>query len=172
MASKSSSLQQPQQLTPSYKFNFKCDDGIIAYNNVVALLEHPNDLYHPMLSFLSNCCITTGLTIQPSVIYAEYLREFWYTEVDDAIKTIIFSLSNFDKPLSFSHDDFISVIGLNYSENYVSMPKKESVRAGLATLELIDEDKPSPSSTTLVNSSPLNMKYFSPIWRILLQYDV
>ncbi|GKB95981.1 hypothetical protein Tco_0982118 [Tanacetum coccineum] len=111
-----------------------CEDGNISYNNAVALLEHPNVLYHPMLSFLSNCCIAIALTIQPSTIYAEYLREFWYTaEVDDATKTITFSLSNFDKPLSFTHDDFISVIGLNYCENYVLLPKKETVRAGLAT---------------------------------------
>ncbi|GKD36783.1 hypothetical protein Tco_1256990 [Tanacetum coccineum] len=93
-------------------------------------------------------------------------------EVHDATKTITFSLSNFDKPLYFTHDDFISVTGLNYSENYISMPKKETVRAGLETLGLVDEDKPSLSSTTLLNSSPLKMKYFSPIWRIFMQYIV
>ncbi|GJV02983.1 retrovirus-related pol polyprotein from transposon TNT 1-94 [Tanacetum coccineum] len=38
---------------------------------------------------------------------------------------------------------------LNYSENYVSMPKKETVRAGLATLGFVDENKPSFSSTSL-----------------------
>ncbi|GKA10664.1 retrovirus-related pol polyprotein from transposon TNT 1-94 [Tanacetum coccineum] len=76
------------------------------------------------------------------------------TEVDDATKTITFLLSNFDKPLSFTHDDFISAIGLNYIETYVSMPKKETVRAGLATLGLLDEDKPSISSTTLHVTQP------------------
>ncbi|GJS79118.1 hypothetical protein Tco_0728999 [Tanacetum coccineum] len=41
--------------------------------------------------------------------------------------------------------------GTRQSENYVSLPKKETVRAGLATLGLVDEDKPSLSSTTLVD---------------------
>ncbi|GJX90782.1 retrovirus-related pol polyprotein from transposon TNT 1-94 [Tanacetum coccineum] len=151
---------------------FKCKEGIIAYNNAVALLEHPNILYHPIRSFLSNRCITTALTIQPSAICVEYLKEFWYTtKVDDATKKITFSLSTFDKLLSFTHD-FIFVIGLNYSESYVLLPEKEIVRAGLATLGLVDEDKPSLSSTALVKSSPLKMKYFLPIWRIFMQYIV
>ncbi|GJY77097.1 hypothetical protein Tco_0482213 [Tanacetum coccineum] len=32
-----------------------------------------------MLSLLTNGCIGTALTIQPSAIYVEYLRDFWYT---------------------------------------------------------------------------------------------
>ncbi|GJT67371.1 hypothetical protein Tco_1018851 [Tanacetum coccineum] len=119
MTSESSSSQQ---LTPSSKVNFNCEDGIIAYNNDVALLEHPNN--------------TLG-------------NSSTRREVDDAKKTLTFSFSNFDKPLSFTHDDFIFVIGLNYSENYVLLPKKETVRVGLATLGLVDEDKPSLSSSTL-----------------------
>ncbi|GJX78205.1 hypothetical protein Tco_0325016, partial [Tanacetum coccineum] len=84
-----------------------------------------------MLKFLSNSCIATALTIQPSAYYVEYLKEFWYTtEVDGATNTITFSLFNFDKPSSFNHDKLISVIGLDYSENYVLVPAKEIVRAG------------------------------------------
>ncbi|GJU64091.1 putative reverse transcriptase domain-containing protein [Tanacetum coccineum] len=107
--------------------------GIIAFNNAVALLEHTNDLYHPMLSFLLNCCI------------------------DEATKTITFSLSSFEKPLSFTQDEFISAIGLPICRNVVPLPPKETVRAGLATLGLFDKDKPSLSSTVLVNSSPLKI---------------
>ncbi|GJT98748.1 hypothetical protein Tco_1094266 [Tanacetum coccineum] len=113
MASESTSSQQSSHLSPSSKVNLKCEDGIIALNNAVALLEHTNVLYHPMLSFLSNCCIDTAVTIQPSAIYIEYLREFWYTtEVDDETKTITFSLSSSEKPLSFTQDEFISTTGL------------------------------------------------------------
>ncbi|GJW42857.1 hypothetical protein Tco_0071656 [Tanacetum coccineum] len=84
-----------------------------------------------MLKFLSNNCIATALTIQPFTYYIEYLKEFWYTgKVDGATNTITLSLSNFDKPLSFNRDKLISVIGLDYSENYVLVPAKEIVRAG------------------------------------------
>ncbi|GKB61810.1 hypothetical protein Tco_0917996, partial [Tanacetum coccineum] len=66
-----------------------------------------------------------------------------------ATNTITFSLSNFEKPLSFNCDEFTSVIGLNYNEKYVSIPTKETVRAGLATLGLVDENNSGISSTSL-----------------------
>ncbi|GJS59943.1 retrovirus-related pol polyprotein from transposon TNT 1-94, partial [Tanacetum coccineum] len=52
----------------------------------------------------------------------------------------------------------------------VPLPPKETVRAGLAILGLVNKDKPSLTSTELVNSSPLKLKYFSPIWKIFMQY--
>ncbi|GKA36391.1 retrovirus-related pol polyprotein from transposon TNT 1-94 [Tanacetum coccineum] len=62
-------------------------------------------------------------------------------------------LSHFDKPLSFDLDVFSIIIMLKHSDNFVSLPPKETVRVGLATLGLIDENHPSISSTNLVNSS-------------------
>ncbi|GJT03946.1 hypothetical protein Tco_0838408 [Tanacetum coccineum] len=169
----SSSSQQSQQLLPSSKVNFRCKEGIISFNNSIALLEHPNELYRHMLSFLSNCCINKALTLQPTTMYVEYLKEFWYTtEVEEETKTITFSLSWCDKPLSFTQDEFISAIGLPICKDVVPLPPKETVRAGLATLGLFDKDKPTLSSTVLVNSSPLKMKYFTPIWKLFMQYIV
>ncbi|GJY79388.1 retrovirus-related pol polyprotein from transposon TNT 1-94 [Tanacetum coccineum] len=125
----------------------------------VALLEHPNVLNHPMLSFLSNCCISTALTRQPSATYIEYLEEFWYTaEVDEATEPITFSLSLVKKPLSFTQEEFISTTGLPVCENVVPTPPKETVRSGLATLGLFDKEKPSLSSFVFVNSSPPKIK--------------
>nr|GEU78568.1 retrovirus-related Pol polyprotein from transposon TNT 1-94 [Tanacetum cinerariifolium] len=143
--------------------NFKCGDGIIAFNNAIALLEHSNELYQPMLSFLLSCCINKALTLQPSTMYVEYLQEFWYTiEVEEETNTITFSLSWGDEPLSFTQKEFISTIGLPFCKNHVPPPPKETVRAGLATLGLLDKDKPTLSSTVLVNSSPLKMKVILP----------
>ncbi|GJV16232.1 hypothetical protein Tco_1361555 [Tanacetum coccineum] len=82
------------------------------------------------------------------------------------------SLSCFDKPLSFNLDEFSSIIGLKYCENYAPSPPKETVRARLATLRLVDEKDTSISSTDLVNSSPLRTRYFSPTWRVLMVYIV
>ncbi|GJR02645.1 putative reverse transcriptase domain-containing protein [Tanacetum coccineum] len=86
----------------------------------------------------------------------------------DATNTINSTLSSFDKPLSFNLDDFSFIIGLKYSENYVSLPPKETVRAWLTTLRLIDKKNPNLSSTDLINSSPLRIRYFSSIWRVLM----
>nr|GEW30267.1 transcription factor EGL1 isoform X2 [Tanacetum cinerariifolium] len=153
--------------------DIRCDEGIIAFNNVVALLEHPDELYQPMLSFISNSFINKALTLQPSAMYVEYLKEFWYTtEVKEETKTITFSLSWWDEPLSFTQKEFISAIGLPFCKNPVPPPPKDTLRAGLANLGLFDKEKPSLSSTVLVNSSPLKMKYFSPIWKIFMQYIV
>nr|GEW01413.1 hypothetical protein [Tanacetum cinerariifolium] len=145
MAFESTSSQQSQQLVPSSKVNLKCEEGIIAFNNTIALLEHPNELYQPMLSFLSNCCINKAFTVQPSVVYMEYLQEFWYTtEVEEKTKTITFLLLWCDEPLSFTQKEFIFAIGLPMCKDPVPLPPKESVRVGLATLaKLFQEPKQS-----------------------------
>ncbi|GKE28882.1 hypothetical protein Tco_1444266, partial [Tanacetum coccineum] len=109
----------------------RCAEGIIAFNNVVALFEHPNELYRPMLSFLSNCCINKALTLQPSAMHVEYLKEFWYTtEVEEETKTITFSLSWCDKPMSFTQDEFISTISLPMCKDDVPLPPKETIDIG------------------------------------------
>ncbi|GKB25667.1 hypothetical protein Tco_0865068 [Tanacetum coccineum] len=46
------------------------------------------------------------------------------------------------------------------------------VRAGLATLGLVDEKDPTLSSADLVNSSPLIKRYFSTIWRVIMLHIV
>ncbi|GJV42517.1 hypothetical protein Tco_1420957 [Tanacetum coccineum] len=154
MSSESTSSQPPQCIfSPSSKFKFQHHESIIAYNKVVALLEHHEPLFQPMLSFLSNCSICTALTKEPSAMYVEYLKDFWYTvKVDDATKDISFSLSFFNNQLLFTRFDFLSVIGLTNSKNIMPLPPKGIVRVGLATLGLADKDKSSLTSTKLTLS--------------------
>ncbi|GJS67650.1 hypothetical protein Tco_0682214 [Tanacetum coccineum] len=160
MFSKSTSSGTPLcLLTPSSKVKFQHHERIIAYNNAVALLEHHDTLFKPMLSFLSNCSICTALTKEPSAMYVEYLKEFWYTtEVDDTTKDISFSLFLFENQLSFTRFDFLTTIGLTDSKTGVPLPPKGTVRAGLATLGLAKKDKPSLASTELsgTNVQPLS----------------
>ncbi|GJX19598.1 reverse transcriptase domain-containing protein [Tanacetum coccineum] len=146
-----SSSQQPlKQLTPASNVHFECEDGHIAFNNIITLLEYKIPLYHDMLQFLSNSCISTALTKQPSTYYSKYLREFWYTaKVESATNTITFTLSNLDKPLSFNLEDFSSIIGLNYTDNFAPLPQMETVRDALATPRLVDENYPKLSSSKL-----------------------
>nr|GEU83374.1 reverse transcriptase domain-containing protein [Tanacetum cinerariifolium] len=130
MASESSPQQQPK-LTPASNIHFE---------------------------FLLNSCVSTALTKQPSAYYLKYLREFWYTaEVESATNTITFTLSNFDKPLSFNLAEFSSVIGLNNTKNFSPLPQKEMVRATLATLGLVDVNNPEISSTDLGSHNQLNI---------------
>nr|GEU76735.1 retrovirus-related Pol polyprotein from transposon TNT 1-94 [Tanacetum cinerariifolium] len=77
-----------------------------------------------------------------------------------------------DKPMSFTQDEFISAIGLPTCKDTIPLPPKETVKAGLATLSLFDKEKPTLSSTILVNSSPLKMKYFTLIWKLFMQYII
>ncbi|GJW26133.1 hypothetical protein Tco_0039944 [Tanacetum coccineum] len=141
MTSKSSSQQQTKHLTPASNVNFECEDGIINFNNGIALLESKISSYHPMLQFLSNSCVSVALTKQPSAYYSKYLWEFWYTaEADTKTSTITFTLSSFEKPLSFNLDDFSTIIGLKRNENFVPLPPKETMKAALATLGLVDEN--------------------------------
>ncbi|GJV83503.1 retrovirus-related pol polyprotein from transposon TNT 1-94 [Tanacetum coccineum] len=116
--------------------------------------------------------VSTSLTKQPSAYYSKYLWEFWYTaEADTTMNTITFTLSSFNKTLSFNLDDFSTIIGLKRSENFVPLPPKETTRVALATLGLVDENDTSISYTDLINSSLLKMRYFSPTWRVLMKEE-
>ncbi|GJZ94482.1 hypothetical protein Tco_0666685 [Tanacetum coccineum] len=62
------------------------------------------------------------------------------------------------------------VVELDCSDECVPVPPKETVKDGLETLGLVDKDHPSLSSFALINSSPVKVKYFSPTWKVLMQY--
>ncbi|GJW18727.1 hypothetical protein Tco_0026163 [Tanacetum coccineum] len=87
---------------------------------------------------------------------AYQLLKFWKhppAEADSATKSITFTLSHFDKPLSFNLDVFSTVIGIERSKDFVSIPPKETVKADLVTLGLTDGNDTSLSSSDLINSS-------------------
>ncbi|GJV50194.1 hypothetical protein Tco_1440406 [Tanacetum coccineum] len=73
-----------------------------------------------------------------------------------------------EQPLFFTQDEFILAIGLPICKTVVPLPPKETVRAGLATVGLFDKGKPSLSSTVLVNSSPLKIKFVSLFFEKML----
>ncbi|GKE65826.1 hypothetical protein Tco_1519987 [Tanacetum coccineum] len=161
MASVSSSQSLPKTLTHPSNVYFELVDGHIAFNNGVTLLESKFPKYKDMLQFLSNCCLSKALVIQPSAVYNKYLSELWYsTEV--VANTITFSLSNFEKPLSFNRDIFASVVGLEYSKEYVSLPDHEAMKDAIATLGLSDDKEPEMTSKEVAHSFPLRLRFFSP----------
>ncbi|GJW06292.1 hypothetical protein Tco_1568715 [Tanacetum coccineum] len=126
MASASSSLTK--QLTSASNVHFQMADCIIQFNNRVALLKSDHPSYKKLFEFLKKSHIFVALT----------------------------NLSHLENPLTFNLEVFSSVIGLKSSESFVNLPKKETVKEGLATLGLFDETKPSLTSFDLINSSPLH----------------
>ncbi|GJX86665.1 hypothetical protein Tco_0337439 [Tanacetum coccineum] len=142
MASKSSSQPLSKQLTPASNVNFQMADFIIQFNNGVALLELKNSIYKRLFQFLKKSVVYVALSKEPSAYYTQYLWEFWYTaEADTSTNTITFSLSHLEKLLTFNLETFSIVIGLKFDEGFVDLPKKEILKAGLATLGLFDEKK-------------------------------
>ncbi|GJR23526.1 retrovirus-related pol polyprotein from transposon TNT 1-94 [Tanacetum coccineum] len=120
-------------------------------DNTSAIAISNNPVLHSRTKHIDISCISKALVIQPSTLYTKYLREFWYTaEVED--NTITFSLLNVKKPLSFYRDIFASVIDLEYSKNYVSLPDHETVKDVIATLGLADEKEPEMTSKDLAHS--------------------
>nr|GEU60746.1 hypothetical protein [Tanacetum cinerariifolium] len=77
------------------------------------------------------CDNTTAIAISSNLVLHSRtkhidIREFWYSIEVDATNPITFTLSNFDKPLSFKLGNFSSITSLKYSENYISIPPKET----------------------------------------------
>ncbi|GKC63564.1 retrovirus-related pol polyprotein from transposon TNT 1-94, partial [Tanacetum coccineum] len=123
--------------------------------SVIAISNNP--VLHSRTKHI-DISICTALTKEPSAMYVEYLKDFWYTaEVDDATKDISFSLSLFENQVSFTRFDFLTVIGLTDSKTVVPLPPKETVKAGLATLGLADKDKRSLTSTELGSPDQMNL---------------
>ncbi|GJU89571.1 hypothetical protein Tco_1301994 [Tanacetum coccineum] len=87
-----------------------------------------------------------------------------------ASKTITLTLLHISKTLSFDLDNFSSDIGLEPSDDCVFVPPKETVKAGPATLGLVDEDHPSFSYQFVsgegdVFSTDLEATTFRSTWK-------
>ncbi|GKB61422.1 hypothetical protein Tco_0917608, partial [Tanacetum coccineum] len=141
MTSESTSSQQSQQLIPSSKVNFRCIDSIISFNNAVALLEYSKESFRPMFSFLLNFCINRAPYPSTHHMYVEYLRGFIYNKGDKREDQGHYLLTfGWDKPLSFTQDEFVSAIGLTICKDIVPLPPTETVRARLETLDYVSND--------------------------------
>ncbi|GKC33693.1 hypothetical protein Tco_1046077, partial [Tanacetum coccineum] len=89
--------------------------------------------------YLIQDSLKRALTLQPSAMYVEYLKEFWYTaEVEEETKIITFLLSWWDKPMSFTQDKFISAIGLPIYRDVVPLHPKETVRVILLKKQVVE----------------------------------
>ncbi|GJY68252.1 retrovirus-related pol polyprotein from transposon TNT 1-94, partial [Tanacetum coccineum] len=137
-----------------------CDNtsAIVISNNLMlhSKTKHIDIMYHSIKDHILKGDIELHFVptnLQLADMFTKPLAEPSFTRLVAELEVI-----QKDKPMSFTQDEFISSIGLPICKDVVPLPPKETVRAGLATLGLFDKDKPTLSSTVLVNSSPLKMK--------------
>ncbi|GJW14616.1 hypothetical protein Tco_0018749 [Tanacetum coccineum] len=134
--------------------------------------------YKPIMKFLRNCPLYNAFTNCPSVVYQNFLRDFWSTVVafvpfpstDELEKRplkeflIKFLVLNGQRPLTLDFHTFCSSTGLNYNNGkYVDHPIPEVVKKELGNNAIY----PSYLDKTLV----LKIS-FPAAWRILFTFVI
>ncbi|GJR13513.1 hypothetical protein Tco_0796165 [Tanacetum coccineum] len=145
--------------------NMTMDDVVFQTNNVVGNFNYPPNVpdYKPIMKFLLNCPLNKAFTSYPSVVYQNFLREFWSTadafdpfpSTDEPEKCpfreflIKFSDLNGQRPLTLDFKTFCSTTGLDYNnDKYVGHPTPEVMKKELVSpLPLAQKTKKGKSQT-------------------------
>ena len=153
------------QYAPNVDFQVESVD--LTKNNVVGNFAYPQGFpeYRDVVKYLQSCFLTTKFTKTPSVIYHDYLREFWCTAVvgnPDAPKEakIRFSIKNGTKFLTLNYKTFVKAIGLDYAETFTAQPTEEDVRAILLELGPYDKNHPEVTPGALLSKAPIIKTWF------------
>lgn len=148
-------------------------------NNVVGNFAYPEGFpaYRDVVKFLQNCFLTTTFTKTPSVIYHDYLREFWCSAVvenPDAPKEakMKFSVKNGTKSLILDYKTFVKATGLDYTETFVAPPTEEEVKQLLLELGPYDKNHADVAPGALLNKAPIIKTWFPAPWRILMTFII
>ena len=160
--------------------NLTVESIVFNTNNVIGNFSYPPTVptYKDICKFLQNCPLKTAFTKCPSVVYQNYLREFWATAVvqDPNPSTdentprplrefvIKFTVQNGQTPLTLDFATFTSSTGLDYNKGkYVSHPSPEEVKAELAKIVL---------NPSYLDKTPVLKNSFPMAWRILITFVV
>ncbi|GKA99732.1 hypothetical protein Tco_0827726 [Tanacetum coccineum] len=129
------------------------DNVTFQTNNVVGNFNYPPNVpgYKLIMKFLLNCPLKKAFTNCPSVVYQNFLREFWSTAVaydpfpstDETEQRplreflIKFSVLNGQRPLTLDFNTFCSSTGLDYNNGkYVAHPTPEAVKKELGKIAI------------------------------------
>ncbi|GJU52641.1 hypothetical protein Tco_1226355 [Tanacetum coccineum] len=164
--------QQTIKYAPQWTY-MTVDNMIFQTNNVVGNFNYPPNVptYKPIMNFLQNCPLYNAFTNCPSMVYQNFLREFWstalafdpFTSTDEPEKLplkeflIKFSVSNGQRPLTFDFKIFCSSTVLDYNndknvdhptpkvlgENYSSTEQVNSIQQLLAYSLITRTEDPS-----------------------------
>ncbi|GJX88141.1 hypothetical protein Tco_0340155 [Tanacetum coccineum] len=127
--------------------NMTVDNVTFQTNNVVCNFNYPPNVpaYKAIMNFLLNCPLNKAFTNCPSVVYQNFLREFWSIAVaynlfpltDETEQCplreflIKFSVLNRQRPLTLDFNTFCSSTGLDYNNGkYVAHPTPKAVLSG------------------------------------------
>ncbi|GJZ49037.1 hypothetical protein Tco_0603227 [Tanacetum coccineum] len=134
--------------------------------------------YKPIMKFLRNCPLYNAFTNCPSVVYLNFLKDFWSTTVafdpfpstDELEKCplkeflIKFSILNGQRPLTLDFNTFCSLTSLNYNNGkYVDHPTPEVVKKELGKLSI---------NPSYLDKTPVLKNSFPMAWRILFTFVI
>ncbi|GJY01467.1 hypothetical protein Tco_0359619 [Tanacetum coccineum] len=146
--------QQTIKYAPQWN-NMTVDDVVFQTNNVVGNFNYPPNVpaYKPIMKFLLNYPLNKAFTNCPSVVYQNFLKEFWSTAVafdpfpltDEPEKRplreflIKFSVLNGQRPLTLDFKTFCSTTGLDYNNGkYVAHPTPEVLGGNYSSTEQVN----------------------------------
>ncbi|GKD31165.1 hypothetical protein Tco_1241943 [Tanacetum coccineum] len=171
--------QQTIKYAPQWT-NMTVDNVIFQTNNVVGNFNYlPNvPTYNLIIKFLRNCPLYNAFINYPSVVYHNFLKEFWSTSVafdpfsstDEPEKRplkeflIKFSILNGQRPLTLDNHTFCSSTGLNYNNGkYVDHPTPEVVKKELGKIAI---------NPSYLEKTPVLKNSFLVAWRILFTFVI
>nr|GEW09581.1 retrovirus-related Pol polyprotein from transposon TNT 1-94 [Tanacetum cinerariifolium] len=142
-----------QWLCPQLKMNILLLLGVVETSNVVGNFNYPPNVsaYKPIMKFLLNCPLNKAFTNCSSVVYQNFLREFWSSDVaydpfpstDETEQCplkeflIKFSVLNRQRPLTLNFNTFCSSTGLDYNNvKYVAHHTSEAVKKELGKITI------------------------------------
>nr|GEV64300.1 hypothetical protein [Tanacetum cinerariifolium] len=149
-------------------------------NNVVGNFNYPPNVpsYNPIMKFLQKCPLYDAFTNCPSVVYQNFLKEFWSTTVafdpfpsiDKPEKCplkeflIKFLVLNGQRPLTLNFNTLCSLTSLNYNNgNYVDHPTPEIVKKELGKIAI---------NPSYLDKTPVLKNSFPVAWRILFTFVI
>ncbi|GJW79423.1 hypothetical protein Tco_0143398 [Tanacetum coccineum] len=171
--------QQTIKYAPQWN-NMTVDNVIFQTNNVVGNFNYPQNVptYKPIMKFLLNCPVNKALTNCPSVVYQNFLREFWSTIVayDPFLSTdepekcplrefiVKFSFLNGQRPLTLDFKTFCSSTGLDYNnDNYVAHLTPKVMKKELGKIAI---------NPSYLDKTPVLKNSFPVAWRIKFTFMV
>ncbi|GJS14996.1 hypothetical protein Tco_0807461 [Tanacetum coccineum] len=171
--------QQTIKYAPQWN-NMIMDNVTFHTNNVVGNFNYPPNVpaYKPIMKFVLNCPLNKAFKNCPSVVYQNFLREFWSTDVafdpfPSTDKTeprplreflIKFSVLNGQRPLTLDFNTFHSSTGLNYNNGkYVAHLSPEVLGGNYSSSEQVNSIQ-----QLLAYVSSLGLRFISCALQVLL----
>ena len=172
-------MASSKAITYAPNVDFTMESVDLTKNNVVGNFAYPEGFpnYRDVVKYLQNCFLSTAFTKTPSIIYHEYLREFWCTTVvvnPDVPKnaTIKFTVKHGTKPLMLNYKTFVKATCLDYTVNFAAQPKEDDAKTLVLELGPYDKFHPDVTPGALLAKAPILKAWFPAPWRILMTFVI